>query len=71
MSACKCGERDKPVSERAWVVWQRNCNQSAFNGYRRTYSDYSSVRCISCEAFWRTKANYVPQLKDSKMIHYE
>lgn len=56
---CECGESKKPVRERKWVVWQRNCNHSAFNGYRRTFSEYSSVTCHVCGAVWRTKANYV------------
>ena len=57
-TVCKCGNRD------AWRVYQRRCNHSAFNGYRRTPSDYSSVGCERCLAVWRTKAKYVDTLPD-------
>lgn len=57
---CQCGTRE------AWRVTARNCNYSAFNGYRRTYSDYSEVTCDrrlgGCGRFWRTKAAYVAAL---------
>lgn len=61
---CTCDERKKPVAERRWLVMDRNCNHSAFNGYHRTASEWSSVRCASCRSIWRTKANYVNRLKD-------
>lgn len=48
-----------------WVVVQRNCNYSAFNGYHRTPSDYSGVRCEHCGRYWRTKARYVRYLPDA------
>jgi len=60
--SCKCPESKKPVGERRWVVIQRNCNHSAFNGYRQTFSDYSSVTCHVCAVIWRTKASYVNRL---------
>ncbi|UVB02955.1 hypothetical protein PM396_gp32 [Xanthomonas phage vB_Xar_IVIA-DoCa1] len=63
-TACKCEESKKPITERKWFVYQRNCNHSAFNGYRRTYSEWSSIGCQCCRATWRTKADYVFQLKD-------
>ena len=52
-----------------WVVVQRNYNMSAFNGYRKTYSEYSLVRCTFgwCRAAWRTKAAYVADLPDAKV----
>lgn len=46
------------------AVVQRNCNHSAFNGYHRTYSDYSAVSCKDCRNHWRTKADYVASLPD-------
>jgi hypothetical protein len=46
------------------VVTQRRCNHSAFNGYHRTPSDYSSVRCQACGCSWRTKASYADLVKD-------
>jgi hypothetical protein len=51
-----------------WVVLQRECNYSAFNGYRYTPSDYSTVACHApgCGRAWRTKAAYVGALPDVK-----
>lgn len=46
------------------VVVDRRCNHSAFNGYRRTPSDYSSIRCLNTGAYWRTKAAYADELPD-------
>lgn len=50
----------------SWVVVQRNYNASAFNGYRRTPSEYSEIRCTvdGCLSVWRTKAEYVSALPD-------
>lgn len=62
--SCKCLERDKPFAKRAWRVLAYRCNHSAFNGYRRTPSQYSAVTCLACQASWRTKAGYVDSLKD-------
>lgn len=49
---CKCRPR------RLWII-QYQCNHSAFNGYRWTPSDYSTVICRTCKTVWRTKAAYV------------
>lgn len=65
-SACQCAEAKKPVKERNWVVTQRKCNHSAFNGYHYTPSDYSSIKCLECGAIWRTKATYVSKLRDPR-----
>lgn len=62
--SCKCPEKNKPISKRNWFVLQRECNFSAFSGYHYTPSAYSGVRCMSCGTYWRTKANYVRELKD-------
>lgn len=59
---CKCEERRKPVAERNWFVIQHRCNHSAFNGYRWTPSEHSTVQCRSCSAVGRTKAAYVDHL---------
>ena len=66
---CKCGERKKPVKDREWEVTQYMCNHSAFNGYHRTPSDYSTVVCHgktadgnTCTGCGRTKADYVTEL---------
>lgn len=50
----------------SWVVTQRNCNHSAFNGYHETPSRYSTVKCLACGHKWRTKAAYVSTLPDEK-----
>jgi hypothetical protein len=56
--ACQKGHRDR------WVVVQRHGNASAFNGYRWQDSGYSSVRCLGCGRYWRTRASYVESLPD-------
>lgn len=61
---CHCAERKKPVKQRQWVVIQRRCNYSAFNGYHYTPSEYSLVFCKVCRAMGRTKAAYVVYLDD-------
>lgn len=48
-----------------WTVTVREANYSAFNGYRRTPSAYSEVRCMICGRRWRTKAAYVKTLPDA------
>jgi hypothetical protein len=66
--ACECKGIDR---RRSWVVMHRNCNYSAFSGYRWTPSDYSEVKCLVCGRRWRTKAAYVRQLPDEpkKMVY--
>lgn len=61
---CHCEERKKPIKSRGWFVIDRHCNYSAFNGYRRTVSDYSTIVCKNCRAIGRTKAGYVESLKN-------
>lgn len=61
---CRCKESGKPLEKRRWLVYQRYCNHSAFNGGHYTPSDWSSVSCRSCGATWRTKARYVDQVPD-------
>lgn len=56
---CKCNKEN-------WRVIDRKCNYSAFNGYRKTESEYSLIRCNNCKSRWRTKAKYVEKLKDLK-----
>lgn len=62
---CSCDK--KPLWDLHWAVINRNCNYSAFNGYRYTTSDYSCVVCTACGAVWRTKAAYVERLPDARM----
>lgn len=66
---CKCGERKKPIGERKWEITRYRCNYSAFNGYHRTPSDYSTVVCNAidengreCTGCGRTKAAFVDEL---------
>ena len=65
--SCHCEERKKPVKERRWVIMQRCCNHSAFSGYHRTPSDYSTVMCLSCLSVGRTKARYIDELRNITM----
>lgn len=61
---CSCGRKKGDKTD--LVVIKRNYNQSAFNGYHRTYSEYSTVSCtrIGCNGMWRTKAEYVKTIQD-------
>jgi hypothetical protein len=45
------------------MVTQYRSNRSAFNGYRRTPSDYSEIFCPVDDKRWRTKAAYVETLR--------
>lgn len=47
------------------VVLDRYANHSAFNGYRRTPSRYSGIRCLVTGLYWRTAAAYVGDLPDA------
>lgn len=42
-----------------WRVTVYKANYSAFNGGRRTPSQYSELVCLTCGRRWRTKAAYV------------
>lgn len=53
---------DAPMDE--WVVLDRECNYSTFNGRHYTPSRYSAVKCLRCKWVWRTKADYVRSLRD-------
>ena len=63
--ACRC---ERSQDRASWLVTARRCNFSAFNGYRRTPSAWSEIRCVEelggCGERWRTKAAYVDQLPD-------
>ena len=65
---CTCTSRS------AWTVADRECNHSAFNGYRWTPSAYSAVVCArylgGCGVRWRTKAAYVGALPDIDRARY-
>lgn len=60
-SGCRCTPKDRS----RWVVLDRLCHHSAFSGYRRTLSDYSSLVCLGCGSIWRTRAAYVGTLPDA------
>ena len=61
---CNCGERKKPLALRNWVISQYRCNHSAYNGYRRTPSEWSRLTCRNehCDGCGRSKAAYVDDL---------
>ncbi len=63
--SCRCPERAKPVVDRAWFVVQRNFQCSAFNGYRKQYTDRSTVVCGQCGRTGRTQARFVDLLPDA------
>lgn len=75
MSACKCGERERPFLSdlptgsndrpRQWYVVRRHVSRSAFNGYRERYSRFCSVYCAVCGAYWRTAADFPTHLPDA------
>ncbi len=50
------------------AVTQLKCNHSAFNGYRETPSDRSSVKCQEkhCGNSWRTYSDEVYKLPEHK-----
>jgi len=59
--SCKCeGTRKDKIPN--WKIVHYRCNHSAFNGYHKTSSDYSLIRCMKCGHSWRTKAEYVNEL---------
>jgi len=62
---CNCGRKRGDHSD--LVVVMRNCNFSAFNGYHKTPSDYSAIKCTrpGCMGLWRSKSSYVDLLPDS------
>ncbi len=66
---CECGRKRNDHED--LVVIARNENHSAFNGYKRTWSEYSHVRCTrpGCYGDWRTKAKYVDHLPDAGEQH--
>jgi hypothetical protein len=47
------------------VVTIRNANYSAFSGYRRTWSEYSEIRCLNTGHRWRSKAKHVELLRNA------
>lgn len=65
----RAGCVDRKSHRPHWVVTVRKANYSAFNGGRRTPSDYSEVRCPKCSGVWRTKAAYVDDLPDEERTY--
>jgi hypothetical protein len=63
-----CGERAKAPEDRNWGVINRECNFSAFNGYRYSPSDYSKLVCLTCGAVGHTKAKHVSKIRDVKLV---
>lgn len=66
--ACTCpGKLEDKMKN--WVIITYKCNYSAFSGYRRTPSNYSLFRCMSCGMMWRSKASYsilVPMINEEQ-----
>lgn len=62
-NVCSCAESKKPITDRNWLIVHYKCNYSAFNGGKKTNSDYSLIHCPGCGCFWRTKSKYVLKLK--------
>jgi hypothetical protein len=56
---------DRKAHRPHWRVTVRHANYSAFNGGRRTPSDYSEVHCQACGHVWRTKAAYVDTIPNA------
>lgn len=55
----------KEHGKKFWRIVHYKHNHSAFNGYHRTYSEWSSIICVApgCLASWRTEAAYVEKLE--------
>lgn len=54
-----------------WKIHTYKGNNSAFNGYKFTPSDYSSISCERCKMYWRTKADYVISLREQQIQNTE
>ena len=65
---CTCDIKDK----RNWRVAHRNHNHSYFEAPKGQahLSAYSTVFCLKCGAFGRTKAQYVYELADCTEAEY-
>lgn len=63
-TSCTC-EGTTAERRASWWCPAYRCNYSAFNGYRRTPSPYSEIRCTACGNRWRTKAAYADALPRS------
>jgi hypothetical protein len=50
-----------------WRVASRNLRRNS-NGTRWVWSEYSLVACPECPRLWRTKASYVPRLRDMTQV---
>lgn len=61
-SKCKCNNPE-------WEVVQYKCNYSYFQYPKGEYhdSDYSLLRCKNCDAYWRTKAEYVEKVLSGEL----
>ena len=58
---CACAKDD-----RRRAVLRRNYSISAFNGYRREWSDFDVVHCNACGREWRTKGDDVGLLPNAE-----
>lgn len=62
-NSCVC-----PKGKGKLVCTMYKCNYSAFNGYRKTFSDYSQIVCRRCGAVWRSKGKFVDTLPKEENI---
>jgi hypothetical protein len=61
--SCRCPEKnEREFRKQHWKVLQYKFNKSAFNGYRKEESDYSTVQCDVCGSVGRTKGKYVDEI---------
>ena len=61
--SCKCPQKnDEDFRLKNWKILQYKQHRSAFAGYKKTESVYSTVKCEDCGAVGRTKANYVDEI---------
>ena len=59
---CQCAERTKPVRDRNWKIVSYKCVY--FEVLDWVASAYSSLKCLSCGAEWRTNTNYVEKIRN-------
>jgi hypothetical protein len=80
MTACRCGEKKRAIKlprgsndrPRQWFVITRNRRLYKSPGlFGSHWSDYSTVHCRVCDAYWKTKAPYVSQLDNCEYFPHQ
>lgn len=66
---CLCGEQNKPIAQRNWVVVlrKRHCSVMYHLQGHEKDSRYSTVLCRTCGERGRTDADFVAQLADEHL----